>query len=57
MNGLTRLEARAIEQALIEGNPSIRNIINSISPLNPIYAEVKDFGVTVASYLRSLGLW
>ena len=42
--GVTRGEARAIEQALIVRNPSCENRINSISPKQPYYQGAVDWG-------------
>ncbi|WP_413775463.1 RHS repeat-associated core domain-containing protein [Paenarthrobacter sp. PAE-2] len=39
---VTRGEARAIEQALISGNPSFLNKINSISPKRPFFEQARD---------------
>jgi len=41
---VTRGEARAIEQALIERNPGFENIRNSISPNHPWYDQAVDWG-------------
>ena len=41
---LTRREARAIEQVLIERNPQFSNKINSISPKREWYADAKAWG-------------
>lgn len=50
--GVTRGEARAIEQALIERNPGFENKINSISPSQPYYQQAVDWG---ESWLRGHG--
>lgn len=42
--GVTRGEARAIEQALIVRNPGFENKINSISPNQPYYQQAVDWG-------------
>lgn len=42
--GVTRGEARAIEQALIVRNPGFENKINSISPSRPFYHQAVDWG-------------
>lgn len=49
--GLTRNQARAIEQVIIKNNPNYLNKINSISPSNPNYQQVIDWGT---SYLENL---
>ena len=41
---LTRRQARAIEQVLIERNPQFSNKINSISPRREWYADAKAWG-------------
>ncbi|MCX4300534.1 MAG: hypothetical protein OSJ73_26665, partial [Lachnospiraceae bacterium] len=41
---LTRRQARAIEQVLIEKNPQFSNKINSISPRREWYADAKEWG-------------
>ncbi len=41
--GLTRNQAKAIEQVIIEQNPHYLNIINSISPSNPNYQQAIDW--------------
>jgi len=55
VKGLTRKQARGVEQAVIEkkGLPNLTNKINSISKTNPIYKETVEFGNKV---LKSLGL-
>jgi filamentous hemagglutinin len=55
--GLSREEARAVEQVLIElhglsGNGSLMNQINSIAASNPIYAESIRRGTEI---LRAIG--
>jgi hypothetical protein len=42
--GLTRGEARAVEQALIVRNPGFENIRNSISPNHAWYQDAVDWG-------------
>ena len=49
---LTRRQARAIEQSLIERNPGFENKINSISPSRSWYNEAKEWG---DSWLKSNG--
>ena len=49
---LTRGEARAVEQALIERNPGFENIRNSISPNHSHYQQAVDWG---ESWLTSNG--
>jgi RHS repeat-associated protein len=41
---MPRDAARAIEQAIIERSPGFLNVINSISPNNPIYSNAVAFG-------------
>jgi RHS repeat-associated protein len=41
---MTRGEARAIEQAMMERNPGFENIRNSISPAHPWYQQAVDWG-------------
>jgi hypothetical protein len=41
---VTRGEARAIEQALINRNPGFENIRNSISPNHSWYGEAVEWG-------------
>lgn len=43
-DGVTRGEARAIEQGLIVRNPGFENKINSISPNQPYYQQAVDWG-------------
>jgi len=50
---VTRDQARAIEQALINGNPQFQNKINSISPGRSWYQEALDFG---KQWLKDHGL-
>jgi hypothetical protein len=56
--GLTRQQARAVEQALIEqyglakGGGALLNKINSIAQSNPIYQEAVQYGRTL---LQSIG--
>jgi len=58
VQGLTRADARAVEQALIEihklgkNGGTLLNKINSISPSNPIYSEAVERGMSI---LRSIG--
>ncbi|ELM3645112.1 RHS repeat-associated core domain-containing protein [Flavobacterium psychrophilum] len=58
MQGLTRTDARAVEQALIEINGlsknggTLKNIINSISKLNPKYSQQLERGYEL---LKSIG--
>lgn len=52
-SGVTRGEARAIEQALIKRNPGFLNKINSISPKHPYYDEAVGWG---EDWLRRNGL-
>lgn len=49
---VTRGEARAIEQALINRNPSFENIRNSISPNHSWYGEAVKWG---EAWLRGAG--
>jgi len=49
---VTRGEARAIEQALIESNPGFQNIRNSISPTHPWYSNAVEWG---KNWLRTNG--
>jgi hypothetical protein len=49
---VTRHEARAIEQAIINRNPGFENKINSISPNRSWYNEAVDFG---EAWLKSNG--
>ena len=42
-SGLTRNQARAIEQYLIENGPNEKNIINSISPKSKYYNEAMEW--------------
>ncbi len=51
--GLTRGEARAVEQAIIAQNPGYQNLINSISPRHPWYQQAVDWG---EAWLRANGL-
>ena len=51
-SSVTRGEARAIEQALIERNPEFQNIRNSISPSHPWYENAVNWG---ESWLKSNG--
>jgi len=51
--GLTRGEARAVEQAIIAQNPGYQNLINSISPSHPWYQQAVDWG---EAFLRANGL-
>ena len=51
-SSLTRGEARAIEQALIERNPGFENIRHSISPTHPWYQDAVNWGEW---WLRSKG--
>ncbi len=44
--GLTRGQARAVEQALIVRNPGFQNKINSISPTHSWYQDAVDWGET-----------
>jgi hypothetical protein len=55
LDDLTYLEARGVEQALIEyhGLANLINKINSISPSNPIYPEAVQQGVEI---LKALGI-
>lgn len=41
---VTRGQARAIEQALIERNPGFENVINSISPTHSYYQQAVGWG-------------
>lgn len=50
---VTRGEARAIEQALINRNPGFENIRNSISPKHSWYGEAVDWG---EAWLKANGL-
>lgn len=50
---VTRGQARAIEQALIERNPGFWNKINSISPKHSWYQSAVDWG---EAWLRANGL-
>ena len=56
--GLTRQQARGVEQALIEQQGlsklggTLLNKINSIAPSNPIYGEMVQFGKEL---LQSIG--
>lgn len=50
--GLTRGEARAIEQALIVRNPGYDNLINSIGTQHSWYQQAVDWGET---WLRGNG--
>lgn len=50
---VTRGQARAIEQALIERNPGFGNKINSISPKHSWYQSAVDWG---EAWLRANGL-
>ena len=58
MSGLSRSDARAVEQALIEihglrkNGGTLLNRINSISPLNPSYARRVQRGYDL---LQSIG--
>jgi hypothetical protein len=60
LESLTRAEARAVEQVLIEqyglgkNGGSLLNKINSIAPANPIYASAKTTGTNI---LHKLGLF
>ncbi len=49
---VTRGQARAIEQALIEQNPHFQNVINSISPRHAYYEGAVDWG---DAWLRANG--
>ena len=49
---VTRRQARAIEQNLIERNPQFENKINSISSRRSWYQDAKDWG---AEWLKSNG--
>jgi RHS repeat-associated protein len=51
-NKVTRNQARAIEQVLIENNTQFSNVINSISPSNPIYNDAIKWGT---DWLKSNG--
>jgi hypothetical protein len=51
-SGVTRGDARAIEQAMIESNPGFQNIRNSISPQQPWYQDALNWGT---SWLKSNG--
>jgi hypothetical protein len=51
-SGVTRGEARAIEQALIERNPGFQNIRNSISPDHSWYGDAVNWG---ESWLKTNG--
>lgn len=42
--GLTRGEARAIEQAIIKNNPGFQNKINSVSPKHEYYDQAVAWG-------------
>jgi hypothetical protein len=53
VSGLTRGEARAVEQAIIAQNPGYQNLINSISPSHPWYQQAVDWGEV---FLRANGL-
>ena len=50
---LTRRQARAIEQALIEANPQFENKINSISPTRDWYNDAISWG---NAWLKANGL-
>ncbi len=50
---LTRGEARAVEQAMIERNPGFENKINSISPNHDWFDQAVEWG---ENWLRSNGL-
>lgn len=52
-NPLTRGQARAVEQVLIENNPQFSNKINSISPLNSWYDQAVEWG---KAWLKERGL-
>jgi hypothetical protein len=58
MQGLTRSDARAVEQALIEihglgkNGGTLKNLINSISKLNPKYSKQVERGYEL---LKSIG--
>jgi hypothetical protein len=49
---VTRGEARAIEQALINRNPAFENVRNSISPQKPWFVEAAAWG---EAWLRANG--
>ena len=51
--GLTRNQARAVEQALIVRNPNFNNIFNSVSPRRKIYNSAVKWG---EKYLSKIGL-
>lgn len=51
-SSVTRGQARAIEQALMQRNPGFENIRNSISPTQPWYREAVNWG---ERYLQSIG--
>jgi hypothetical protein len=48
--GLTRNQARAIEQVLIENNPQYLNKINSISPNHRFYEEAQRWAESMGYY-------
>jgi RHS repeat-associated protein len=52
-SGLTRRQARAIEQAVHEGNPHFENINNPIDPRQSWYAEAVEWG---KAFLREHGI-
>jgi RHS repeat-associated protein len=53
VSGLTRNQARAIEQYFIENGPNLYNQINSISPNSQYYEEAERWAI---EFLKSLGI-
>lgn len=53
VSGLTRGQARAVEQAIIAQNPGYQNLINSISPRHAWYQQAVDWG---EAFLRANGV-
>jgi hypothetical protein len=42
-----RIDAKGVEQVLIERLPGLENIYNSIAPSNPIYGEATRRGLEI----------
>jgi hypothetical protein len=42
-----RIDAKGVEQVLIERRPGLENIYNSIAPSNPIYGEAIRRGLEI----------
>ena len=51
---MSRIEAKGIEQVIKEGHPEFLNIINPISPKNPVYTTIVPWA---QQYINRFGPW